>query len=127
MVSLSIENKELVARTLTQILEAIAQLKEWNEGITDESEWTRSSFGMQKLAANCMLISAIGEGVRQIEKRAGEEFLALRSDIPWHEIIAMRNHIAHGYFDIDADFVLSVIQNDLDPLEDGIRELHRSL
>ena len=28
----------------------------------------------------------------------------------------MRNHIAHGYFDINTDLVWDVIQNDLSPL-----------
>ena len=28
----------------------------------------------------------------------------------------MRNHIAHGYFDINTDLVFDVIQNDLSPL-----------
>jgi len=28
----------------------------------------------------------------------------------------MRNHIAHGYFDIDVDVVCLILQNDLNPL-----------
>lgn len=28
----------------------------------------------------------------------------------------MRNHIAHGYFDINTDLVWDVVQNDLAPL-----------
>lgn len=35
----------------------------------------------------------------------------------------MRNHIAHGYFDIDAEFVLSVVKNDLIPLDDALSHL----
>jgi len=31
----------------------------------------------------------------------------------------MRNHIAHGYFDINADLVWDVIRNDLSPLLDA--------
>lgn len=78
---------------------------------------------MQCLAANCMLIEAIGEGVKQIEKRSPVEFLASCPDVPWQEIKAMRNHIAHGYFDIDADFVFSVIKNDLDSLDLALEQL----
>lgn len=35
----------------------------------------------------------------------------------------MRDHIAHGYFDIDADIVFDVINNDLMPLREAIRSL----
>ena len=30
--------------------------------------------------------------------------------------MGMRNHIAHGYFDINAELVWDVIKNDLQPL-----------
>lgn len=80
---------------------------------------------MQGLAANCMLIEALGERVKQIEKRSPAEFLASCPDIPWQEIKAMRNHIAHGYFDIDADFVFSVVKNDLDSLDEALALLEK--
>lgn len=34
--------------------------------------------------------------------------------------MAMRNHIAHGYFEIDTEFVYLVIKNDLAPLSEAI-------
>lgn len=37
-------------------------------------------------------------------------------EIPWQDVIGIRNHIAHGYFDIDGDIVLDVIKNNLDEL-----------
>ena len=98
-------------------------LQEWNEGVQSTDEWTNSPSGMQKLAANCMLIEAIGEAVRKIEKRAGREFLNQRPEIPWQDIMSMRNHIAHGYFELDDAYVLSVIQNDLAPLLKAVESL----
>ena len=41
-----------------------------------------------------------------------------------HEM-SMRNHIAHGYFDLDDAYVLSVIQHDLQPLLEAIDFLIR--
>lgn len=38
-------------------------------------------------------------------------------------IMGMRNHIAHGYFDINEDYVLSVIKNDLAPLLEAVEYL----
>ena len=119
----SIENREIVKRTISQMRHAISQLREWNVGIRDVDQWLHSSSGMQALAANCMLIEAIGEGVKQIEKRSPKEFLSYCPDIPWPEIKAMRNHIAHGYFEIDAEFVLAVLMNDLSPLDSALSRL----
>lgn len=37
--------------------------------------------------------------------RLSEERKAAAPDIPWREIIAMRNRLAHGYFDLNPDIV----------------------
>ena len=125
MESLSSENIEIIQETLRNIRSSISMLLEWNEGVQNTDEWTSSTSGMQKLAANCMLIEAIGEAVKKIDKRAGREFLNQRPEIPWQDIMSMRNHIAHGYFELDDAYVLSVIQNDLKPLAEAIEYLIR--
>lgn len=123
MESLSFETLEIIQETLLNIRKSILMLQVWNEGVQSTDEWISSSSGMQKLAANCMLIEAIGEAVRKIEKRVGRDFLNQRSEIPWQDIMSMRNHIAHGYFELDDAYVLSVIQNDLVPLLEAINYL----
>ena len=99
-----------------QIETAIYQLTEWNEMVASTDDYYLSDSGMQKLAASCMLIEAIGESINQIDQITEGQLLSERPEIPWRDVIGMRNHIAHGYFDIDADVVLSVVKNDLAPL-----------
>ncbi len=71
---------------------------------------------MKNLAASCMLIEAIGEGIKQVDKATEGKLLIERPEIPWKDVIGIRNHIAHGYFDIDGEMVLDVVKNDLDSL-----------
>ena len=106
--------------TLEQIQMAISHLKEWNTDVKSVDDYYISSGGMQKLAANCMLIEAIGEGVKQIDKITKGKLLAERPEIPWLDVMGMRNHIAHGYFDIDGDLIFTTIKNDLDALQEAI-------
>ena len=61
---------------------------------------------MKNLAASCMLIEAIGEGIKQIDKLTQS----------WIDVIGIRNHIAHGYFDIDGDIVFDIVKNNLNDL-----------
>ena len=70
---------------------------------------------MKTLAADCMLIEAIGEGIKRIDERTNQQLLVLRPEIPWNAVKGMRNHIAHGYFDINTDHVWDVVKNDLPP------------
>ena len=117
------ENTRLAQETLLNIKRAILMLQEWNEGVESADEWLSSVYGMQKLAGNAMMIEVIGEEIKKVEKRMGTEFLNLRPEIPWRDVMGMRNHIAHGYFDINELYVFSVIKNDLDPLLEAIENL----
>jgi len=117
----SYNNRLRVLSIFKQIEKAIEQLQEWNSSVKSVDDYYLSPEGMQKLAANCMLIEAIGEGIHQINRITGGNLLSERSEIPWEDVIGIRNHIAHGYFDIDAEIVLSVIKNDLLPLLEAIR------
>ena len=103
-----------------QIRTAIIQLKEWNNNVQSSDDYYCSPDGMKNLAASCMLIEAIGEGVKQIDKITDGKLLVKRPEIPWKDVIGIRNHIAHGYFDIDGDMVFDVIKNDLDSLLEAI-------
>lgn len=119
MVSISSEKREVICDALSQIKEAIQNLLEWNKGIEDMNILLQSPNGMQALAGNCMLIMAIAEGFKKIDKDTNEQLLVLRPEIPWKQVFGLRNRIAHGYFDIDIDVISDVINNDLKPLLDA--------
>jgi uncharacterized protein with HEPN domain len=40
--------------------------------------------------------------------------------------MGIRDHIAHGYFDIDADVIWETIQNDLIPLSTTVKKMIQS-
>ena len=123
----SLIKRERVKNTFEQINNAINQLKEWNADVNSAEDYYLSSSGMQKLAANCMLIEAIGEGIKQIDEITKGELLTERPEIPWPEVIGIRNHIAHGYFDINGYLVFDTIKNDLNALQEAIEYFLRTL
>ena len=117
----SLEKRNRIKYTFEQINTALNQLKEWNEDVKTANDFYLSSSGMQKLAANSMLIEAIGEGIRQIDEHSDGKLLPERPEIPWKDVIGMRNRIAHGYFEVDAELVLATIKNDLDALQTAVK------
>ena len=121
MVFSSFNERNRVRSILEQLQTAIGQLKEWNAEVMSAEDYFLSSSGMQKLAANCMLIEAIGEGIKQIDRITNGKLLPERPEIPWIDVMGIRNHIAHGYFDIDGDIIFSTIKNDLDALQEAIK------
>ena len=105
---------------LRQIQEAIHNLDEWNKDISDVNDLLSSPGGMKTLAADCMLIEAIGEGIKRIDERTNGQLLVNRPEIPWKAVKGMRDHIAHGYFDINTELVWDVVKNDLPALREAI-------
>lgn len=79
------------------------------------------------LAANCMMIEAIGEGFKKIDSKTKRQLLPTRPEIPWKQVMGMRDHIAHGYFDINSDLVWDTIQNDLTPLQTAVEYSQKHL
>ena len=120
-------NSDIIRTTIQQMLLAIGQISEWNDGIHCSDDFTSTPDGMKTLAASSMLIEAIGEGIKKLYHRTDGAIFQMRPDIPWREIMGMRNHIAHGYFDIDADLIYDVIKNELDPLTDALKHILENL
>ena len=123
----SSNKKQRVLGIFEQIQTAICQLKQWNADVTKADDYYFSPNGMQKLAASCMLIEAIGEGIHQIDDITEGKLFPERPEIPWEDVIGIRNHIAHGYFDIDGEVVYGVIKQDLDPLLEAVEYFLESL
>lgn len=48
--------------------------------------------------------------------RVSPELRALHPEVPWAVIVAMRNRLVHGYFDIDHGIVWNTVTADLPPL-----------
>ena len=56
------------------------------------------------------------EIVGEAASRVSAETRELHPDIPWREIVGMRNRLVHAYFDIDLQVVWDPVQDDLPDL-----------
>ena len=114
-------NKNMVLDVLRQILEASDRIAKRFEPISSVDDFTNTPEGMEKLDAICMPIIAIGEGLKQIDKIAGDEFLLKYSQIDWKGAKGMRDIISHHYFDIDAEEIYWVCEHQIKPLSYTIK------
>lgn len=58
------------------------------------------------------LLEIMGEAATGLSS----EFRQQNAEVPWTKIIALRNRLIHGYFDVDFDIVWDTIQERLHPL-----------
>ncbi len=92
------------------------------EALKSTSERTRSDLDTDLLWTLGLVkcIEIIGEAAARI----GEETKERNPQIPWAQIVAMRNRLVHLYFDIDPDQVWNAVKEDLPPL---VTELQKML
>ena len=79
----------------------------------------RSSSSDRTAAAVLHQIFLIGEAVARLP----EEIRRRAPDVPWEEIIGMRNIIAHGYFEMDLEVPWKTVRLDLPTLREHMRSL----
>ncbi len=127
MESESTEKLQMVYETLNNIETAITRLQERTVQIHSVDDFLMSPFGMEKLDAACMVIIALGEAVKTLDKLTDKELLPTYPSIEWKKVMGARDIMAHHYFEVDADEVFSIIKNDLTPLKQAIEFFKQQL
>lgn len=64
-------------------------------------------------------VEVIGEAA----SRVGLETQEKHPQIPWSQIVAMRNRLVHAYFDIDLDQVWKAVTEDIPPLIETLEKI----
>ena len=121
MESLSSENKSIAKDILEDILSAIEKLEERTKDIHSIDDFLNSSSGSILLDATCMLLIAIGESLKNLDKTTDGLLLPTYPSVPWRNVKGLRDIIAHHYFDVDASQILWIIKNEIAPLKKAIQ------
>ena len=120
MESISSENLPTIWHTLDKIELAINRLQERTSTIHTVNDFLLTPSGMEKLDAACMVLIAIGESIKNLDKLTDGHLLPTYPSIPWKRVMGMRDVIAHHYFDVDAEVVYGVIAKEIEPLKTAI-------
>ena len=97
---------ELIEGILKKVRRALRTIKQRFRHVPDADAF-RTKRGQERLDGICMLLEAIGESFKQIDKESNKTFLSRYPEINWTRIIGLRNIIAHNYFDIDEVMVFN--------------------
>ncbi|PTL35119.1 hypothetical protein CLG94_11600 [Candidatus Methylomirabilis limnetica] len=80
----------------------------------------------EELAANRVLqlaLTQLVEIIGEAANRMSQPTQSRHPEIPWLQIIGMRNRLVHGYDVIDFDLLWDTITTDLPPLIDALQEI----
>lgn len=66
------------------------------------------------------LLEVVGEAANRVPSDEQD----LHPDIPWAEIVGLRNRLIHGYDSIDLDILWQIVNMDLSPLITALKHCH---
>jgi uncharacterized protein with HEPN domain len=79
-----------------------------------------------ELETNRALALAVVKSIEIFGEAANKVSPELRSrspEIPWADIIAMRNRLIHSYFDVNLDIVWQTVTRELPPVVNRLQEI----
>jgi uncharacterized protein with HEPN domain len=116
-------DKELVLEVLGQIRTASQTILDRFKSIKTVSDFTDSPAGREKLDSICMLLIAIGESLKKLDKITDASLLPKYSQIDWKKAKGLRDIISHQYFDVNAEAIFDVCKTKIKTLHDTITQI----
>ena len=120
---LAMSDARLSLELLRQILSATERILRRFEPVSSVDYFLDSEEGLEKLDAICMLLIAIGESLKNVDKVAGPELLKCYPQVDWKSAKGMRDIISHHYFDLDAEAVFDACEEDLPVLVSTLKKI----
>jgi uncharacterized protein with HEPN domain len=120
-------DRELALEILRQIYQAAQTILERFEPVKTVSDLTDSPAGIEKLDSICMLLIAIGEALKNLDKTTNKSLLPRFPQVDWSKAKGMRDIISHHYFETDAEVIYDVCKNHIPELAQTINKMVREL
>ncbi|MFG3818207.1 HepT-like ribonuclease domain-containing protein [Limnothrix redekei] len=117
-----IERRILLER-LEEILEALERIPDRLQDISKPEDFLATKAGRSNLDAICMVLLAVGEAFKAIDKRTEGAFLIQYPEIPWKKIFGLRNLLAHTYFDVDEAQIFNTCHHDIPELVTTVQKM----
>ena len=120
-------DEELLYYSLKRIASTIERIINNSKAIDDSQYYVLSTAGMERLESTCMLLLAIGESIKSIDKMTQKQLLPNYPEVDWKGAMGIRDIIAHHYFDIDEYIVFDVVKNKLPGMLETINRMIEEL
>ena len=120
-------DRPLASEILLQILMAAQRIDRRFAPIESPDEFLDSDDGLDRMDAICMMLIAIGESLKNLDRVTAGTLLARHPDVDWKGAKGIRDIVSHHYFDLNAEVIFSVCKERLPGLIQAIRAMLKEL
>lgn len=115
--------QELLLSILQKVAQSIERIIHNSENIDNYQYYYLTPAGMERLESTCMLLIAIGESIKGIDKLTNKQLFPQYPEIDWKGAMGIRDIIAHHYFDLDGEIVFNVVKENLPEMLECIKKI----
>jgi uncharacterized protein with HEPN domain len=122
---------ELLVERLQVLLEALERIPRRFADIATPADFYSSDAGIDRMDAICMILIAAGEELKTIDRKTDGKLLSRYPSVKWRGAMGVRDVLAHGYFQVNAEQLFDICQNDIPALIETVKTMigdieHRS-
>ncbi|MBI2434260.1 MAG: DUF86 domain-containing protein [Candidatus Hydrogenedentes bacterium] len=107
---------ELVRDILVQRLQAAKRIEQRIHTIHKPDDFRKTDAGEISFDAIAMLLSAIGESLKKLDRLTDGKFLSQYPSFDWKAAKGLRDVISHNYFDLDREVIFRVCKFEIPTL-----------
>ena len=117
----------MTLHVLELIKNSLLEVEKRSERISEPNDFLISETGVILMDSICMKLSAVGESIKNLDKITNHELLPKYSEVPWKNVMGVRDFIVHHYFEVDADVIFEICKNDVPVLISVINRMIEDL
>ena len=114
---------ELVLEILDQIKSGANRIQRRFLKIGSADDFLSTEDGLDKLDAICMMLIAIGESLKNLDKITQSDLLVHYPEVDWKGAKGVRDIISHHYFDFDAEVIFTICRDRIPGLVDTVTRM----
>ena len=100
---------------LHHIIDAFVQIEHYTEGVSHE-EFLRNRLLQDGVIRQ---LEVMGEAARNLS----EDLRSEHPQIPWRQMIGLRNRMIHAYFNVDLQIIWEIVQGDIPDLKQKMKQI----
>ena len=114
---------ELLVEKLETLLEALERIPRRFADIATPADFYASDAGIDRMDAICMILIAVGEEFKNIDRKTEGQLLSRYPGVKWRGAMGVRDILAHAYFQVNAEQLFDICRNDIPTLIEMVKTM----
>ena len=120
-------DREIVVDMLQQIAETLERTQRLFSTVMAADDFCDSEEGWDKLDAISMRLLAVGEMLKNIDRKTNKMLFAKYDGIDWTGFMGLRDVIAHEYYNLNPVKIFEICSREIEPLLNTVNQMVEDL